>query len=582
MAEHIEEKIAFEAIRNISCGNYGFNTCGDKVIFSVYKVNADIKWRNFIKANFTDLAKINYTAMKLDSTRVRSRKRRLSTFIKSIYEQDNELVALLMVKSLAYLIDNCEDIDGINEDEVINKIISEILPQAGFSKVVSDKGRYIWMINDGKKFKKSIGKAFVLNYINSNFDKDSVWKWIKKYCFLKDGIWNYKNYQSKEKLFEIVKTYIKNGGIIVEENFNKEFEFFVPLKNIGKENDKGRSCFILEKAVGENKSLFITGIAATTHVDRDEERFSEEFISKMQTSAVGLPLFVNSHQPKGLDDTIGVIVKSGGDKNSLEIEAKLESPENNENVRKVFNKMDMGIPYGYSVGGRVTKAYREFDKKLGKEVVVLADGQLHHVLLTNQPANPNTMAEAVAKSMKSESAESRKVEDVSKMYAIKHRSSIHNNEPSEDIVMKSISELPDTAFPIDHKSFEVNKSYVHHFVSDGQLYLHKSLLIKAYRKAVNENASKYVVSHLKTHMSMIGLQEISDSMDSIIKSVENNEEVENMTIDLGKEIKNLVNAVMTVKPLKASKLEKLNMVKDVLDDVSTKITNILGNVEIEE
>jgi hypothetical protein len=582
MAEYTQESLVFDSIAGINCNSYGFNICGDKIVFSVYKATSDNKWRDFIKANFIDIAKINYAAMKFDAVLPKSRKRKLSTFLKSIYDQDNELVSLLMVKAIRYLIDSYGETD-INEDDLINKVISEILPQAGFIKIVNEKGRYVWVVNDGKKFKKSIGKAFVLNYINNNFDKDSVWKWIKKYCFLKDGIWNYKNYQSKEKLLETVKTYIKNGGILVEENFNKEFEFFVPLKNIGKDIDKGSKCFILEKAIGESKSLFTTGIAATTHVDRDEERFSEEFIAKMQSSAVGLPLFVNSHSPKSLDDTVGVIVKSGGDKNNLEIEAKLESPDNNDNVKKVINKMDMGIPYGYSVGGRVTKAYREFDKKIGKEVVVLADGQLHHILLTNQPANPNTMAEAVAKSMKSASPELRKsTADLSTIYSIKHRSAIHKDEPSEDVVLKSVATLPDTAFPIDHKSFEVDKNYVHHFVDADQLYLHKSLLLKAYRKALSKNAPKYVISHLKTHMSMIGLQEISDSMDIIIKSVENNEEVENMTINLGKEIKNLVNAVMTVKPLKASKMEKLNMVKDVLDDVSTKITNMLESVEIEE
>lgn len=547
---------------------YPFSEVDGGVIFSVYKANANSAWRKFIKLNIEDFAKAYWYSMKLDAEQSKSRKRKLSTFIKSIYDQKDMDVALIMIKAISYLIDK-----ETPEGDIIETIVKSVLPSAGFSKSLVF-GRYVWGKDDRKKFKSIIGKAFVLNYINNNFDKDAVWKFVKKYCFMKDGVWNYKNSKSKKILRTSILSYLKTGGIIVEEKLNKEFTAWIPLAVMNKAITNGAGRFCKETAEG-NPTL--SGVASNTSVDRDEERVASTFIKKMQKTAVGLPIFINSHYPNSVDETIGVIKETGGDDNTFEISGVMEKPDDNELVKKVMNKMELGIGYGFSVGGRVTKAFREFDEDLQKEVIVLADGDLHHVLLTNQPANADTFAEAVAKSVREETS---KRENLDKIYEYKHSSRLAKDEVSSESVVTN--ELPDTAFPINHRSQEVSKDYAHHFIKESCLYLHKGLLVKQYKKAIADKAPEYVVSHLRTHLQVIGLGKQVEELNNMIENMETLDETTNLMNSLVTELTPLFKAVGSVKNLDSDIDSKKSMLKNVLEDVSTKIVNILESVEIED
>lgn len=583
MEEYTKEQVTFEPIgRNIKPEHYGFSHINGKLIYSVYKAHSDIKWRNFIKCNFMDFAKSFYAAMYMDSIKDKFRKRRLGKFLNSIFDQKNTLAALIMIKAVSNEID--KNGNNFDEDNLINNIVYQFLPNAGFYKVI-DNGRYVWKINEKRKFCKTIGKAFVLNYINNGFDKDSVWKWVKKNCYQNEnGLWVYKSPKLKDKILEALEPYIKNGGIFVEENLNNKFEAFIPL-NIEKSLN-GEDSFILEKVEGDKKTYYVEGVASTTDIDYDDERMSEGFIKTMQEEAVGLPLFINKHRPDHIDETIGVIVKSGGNSKTFKISAKLENPENNELVKKFINKSkSLGLSYGFSVGGRVTKAFREYNEQLKKDVIVLAEGQLHHVLLTNQPANKNTFARAVAKSLKGDVIEDRVDHNlkIDKIYSIKHCTVLPVGEPpNESEIFKSVSELPDTAFPINHHNHEIARDYAHHYMNDGKLFIHKSLLLKSYKKAIDGKAPAYVRNHLKTHIIMVGLKDMVDNYESIIKTVNDVNEMQDLFGDLRKEVKNLKDAALSVNGLKISKEEKINMIKGVLESVSNKVSEILETIEIEE
>jgi len=577
MEEYTDQQVKFQIVNGVNPKKYGFIQIRDYLIFHLYKECND-NWKKFVINNFDSFSKCYYAAMQFDATKDRARKRKLSTFLKSIFDQENFDVALVMVKAISYLLSK-----NIDEDLLVEKVIKEILPNCCFIKKVNHSNKYVWTIDEEKKFKSGIGKIFVLNYINNNFDKDTTWKFIKKYCFYKDGVWVYKNDKTKEIIQNAINHYIKSGGIIVEEKtVNQKFEAFIPLKLLSKDA-QGSSRFVLDKdaatvgtAGGTEKRKFLTGAAATTGIDREGERLSKNFIKKMKETAVDLPLFCSTHNPQDVDRTIGVITKSAGDDNTFEIEAKLVKEETNANVSKILGQMNDGVKYGFSVGGRITKAFREFNEGLKKEVLVLDDGELFHVLLTNQPANPETFAEAIAKSLDSSTDK----KDTDKMYEFKHNSRLHKDEPDVDNLEKS--NLPETAFPINHKTHECFKDYAHHFISGVELFLHKGLLIQSYGKAVKEKAPECVLNHLVTHLQIVGLSKQMNELATLSNTLDSIDDMTKMMESLTTELTPFFKNVNSVSKLNVGIDEKKKILKNVIEDVSAKITNILSTIDVEE
>lgn len=573
MEQNSGDQISFPIISDVNASRYGFTQVNNNLIFTLYK-NVNDLWKNFILKNFEDFSFCYYKAMEFDAIYDKSRKRKLLTFLKSIFDQNNMDVSLVMVKAITYFLKN--DVDEFN---IIENIIKDILPNCCFIKKCIG-GKYIWDVDPAKKFKLGIGKVFVLNYINNNFDKDATWKFIKKHCFYKNGVWVYKDGKAKEVINESVKNYLKSGGILVEEKLDSQkFEAFIPLKLLNKDVS-GSARFTLEKSVGDGKRVYLKGIASTTGVDRDDERVSTNFIKKMKDVAVGLPIFVKSHRPSEIEDTIGVITDTYGDENEFGIEAKLMKAEDNENVAKIIKQLDDDILYGFSVGGKITKAFREFNETLKKEVMVIDDGELYHVLLTNQPANGETFAETISKSLnKDNNAESGR-EKLDKMYQYKHSSRLHKEEVDADSIDKSA--LPDTAYPINHQTKEVSKDYAHHFVSNDVLYLHKGLLIQAYNKAVKDKAPEHIVNHLRTHLQIIGLDKQVEEMQNIIDHLENLDDVQGVLNSLVTELTPFFKAINSVRKLNAGIDDKKKMLKHTIDEVSTKIETILSQLDVED
>jgi hypothetical protein len=573
---------------------YGFIPIGDngRVLFSVYKVTSSDEWRVFVKQHFEDFAISYYKAMEWDSVGVSGRKRKLITFLKSIFDQEDDLVPLLMIKGISALV-----AEGIEEEELVTEMITKILPNGGFCKKLKDQ-KYIWNISEDRKLKKSIGRAFVMHYISNKFDKDIAWKWLKKNCYQNvSGEWMYKNKMSKDKILGTIKTFLSNGGIPLNivNNDENNFDAFFSLQELNK-TASGSKRFILEKEEGGKKRFYVHGIAATTGVDRDDERMSSKFIAKMRKVAVGLPLFVETHRPSELRQTIGKIVKSGGDENNFIIEAILENEENNPKVKELLQKMDSldfdgHSMWGFSVGGKVSKAYKEHDAKLDKDVIVLDDGDLFHVLLTNQPANAGTMAEAIAKSLDKDLLRPN-TPTAPKSTAMKHSSSLQRNPVDISEFNKSTQEapLPDVAYPIDYRDNKVYKDYAHHYVAEGELYLHKQQLLAQYQKALQNKAPAVVIGHLRTHMATIGLtsvvekmSELIDTMNTIDSAVAEVSSIAKALDDAIKsEVKGLVRAVRAVNKAPVSKDSKAKLIKSVLDSASIRISTCIEQLSKKE
>lgn len=190
-----------------------------------------------------------------------------------------------------------------------------------------------------------------------------------------------KDHKKNNKNFE---DFTLNKSIL---NIGKEaghFEFFMPFD---KEQRDGRD-FV--KVVEKDGKKFIRGEASNTKRDKDGERMSSNFIKKMQDTAIGKPIFV-SHKTE-VENTIGYISAVDGDKDSFCIEAALEpeynkgTGEGNEKVNMVLEKITHGTPLGYSVGGRVTKAYKELDTTNGQTTTVFDDGEINHTGVVAIPA----------------------------------------------------------------------------------------------------------------------------------------------------------------------------------------------------
>jgi hypothetical protein len=563
--------ILWKEIKDIDYHKYGFiKVDTNHLLFSPKILKLDKKNREFVEKHFSDFSDIYYKSMQLDSYGDICRKRKLYNFVNSIYDQNSDLAKLVMVKGITHGIKN-----NLKEDGIVDKIIREILPNSGFFKKLVDR-RYIWEIDEKKKFQKGIGKAFVITYINNNFNKDETWKYIKKFCYLNnDNIWCYKNENSEKIIEKTFFNYFKDGGIIVKTVNMQEptqFNAFITFDKVVDED--GNDYFSLSKEARQDKYPFIKGVASTTKIDREDERCSKSFIGKMKRTAKGLPILDNTHYASGAEDTIGVITKTTGDAETFELEARLMKPEDSNAVDYIIKQMKTGIRYGFSIGGRISKVFREFNEKLKKEIWVLDDGELFHVALTTQPANPETLGVAISKSLGS-------IKNTSGKVSYNHNSKLAKQSPKIEEV--KIKELPRMAFPIGRDKEEIYKQYPHHFVNDkGVMYLHEDLVIKSYSEAVNDNAPECVLNHLRTHLQVIGLSKKVEELNNLSDTVEKIGMVKEVTVEVSDEINEFVSTLKTVTEMKVDVESKKKILSKVVKDVSTKLSNVLNQLKEED
>jgi phage head maturation protease len=176
-----------------------------------------------------------------------------------------------------------------------------------------------------------------------------------------------------------------------ENNKKGFFKSFIPL------SVEGNKIKIFEKEVGGKSVKFLRGIATNTLVDKEDERMSKNFVSKIKQSAMGLNVF--SEHDHSIDKTVGFVDEVSGDDNNVVLDVALEDEEDNSIVKSVLKKINHGTKIGYSIGGRILKAKRVFDDVLQKYINEIEDGEIYEVSLTAMPAGEGTWVEPIQKSL---------------------------------------------------------------------------------------------------------------------------------------------------------------------------------------
>tara|TARA_B100000029_G_C17598230_1_gene964928 strand:+ start:2512 stop:3906 length:1395 start_codon:yes stop_codon:yes gene_type:complete len=152
--------------------------------------------------------------------------------------------------------------------------------------------------------------------------------------------------------------------------------------------------------------LYLKGIASDTLPDKQNQRFSKQFIESMVESADGMTCFYEHR--RDLDNTIGVCKTAEMVDESLYVAIELEDPENNELVKKLIDKSRQGIKIGLSVSGVVTKSSIEKKDSAGEQVrstkevpiQILEEGRLDEISAVGLPSNPRGWASVIMKSFK--------------------------------------------------------------------------------------------------------------------------------------------------------------------------------------
>lgn len=151
---------------------------------------------------------------------------------------------------------------------------------------------------------------------------------------------------------------------------------------------------LMKSWVGADGQMCFEGVAASTTLDRQNERMTPEAIEKMQNySDIDL---LPSHDAGALDE-LGTVKQCRVDNDQFRVSGVLDA-ESTE-AQRLFHKIHSGRRYGLSVGGRVLKAHWEYDPEAKKQVKYIDDVALDHIALCRpeQAANPDTYLTVLAK-----------------------------------------------------------------------------------------------------------------------------------------------------------------------------------------
>ncbi len=168
-----------------------------------------------------------------------------------------------------------------------------------------------------------------------------------------------------------------------------------------------------EKTTDGETRMYIAGIASGTQIDHDSERMSETAIQAFKKAieeGVVLPngkwslVPLRSGHRKEWDDVLGYITKADvDDDHNLWIEAELDDASSV--ARDLFTKLHRGdrpgrpLQLGFSVGGRIKKATREWNAETKKSVRVIEDVSLNEVSVVGSPAYPPSYVDLLNKSV---------------------------------------------------------------------------------------------------------------------------------------------------------------------------------------
>jgi len=217
--------------------------------------------------------------------------------------------------------------------------------------------------------------------------RDIAWSSIKKYVFWngEKSKWFFKKLAPEEK---ILMKAMSNESSIKDEGMHRKHQIF---KSGGKNSGDFKLILPInfQKSADEDGTLHLKGIASANKLDRENEMMMPDFIKKMRASAVGLPVFVD-HIRKDSHMVGNVVGLETDNEEIFDPITSLEDPEENSLVKRLVSRMEKGVTYGYSIGGRITKAVKTFDKAAGGFIRKIFDGEIFEVSVVPVPALEGT------------------------------------------------------------------------------------------------------------------------------------------------------------------------------------------------
>ncbi len=239
---------------------------------------------------------------------------------------------------------------------------------------------YVW---------KTIFNRLVAKDISVPTARDNAWKTVKRYVYQSgNGNWLMKKLVPPEKILGTVTTKRSTTmKMFVPGKNNGLFKITIPIDSKGLDVD-------------EAGKKFLKGVASGSWVDREDDQIMSSFIKKMRETTKNLPVFVD-HQ-RDSDHLIGHIADIESDDTvfapitELEKEWSTDNELGNKQVTKLLERIPK-VKFGYSIGGRFTKAVKCWDTNLRKYIRRIYDGEIYEVSVVPVPALSGTDVQIVTK-----------------------------------------------------------------------------------------------------------------------------------------------------------------------------------------
>lgn len=252
--------------------------------------------------------------------------------------------------------------------------------------------------------------------------------------------------------------------------------------------------FYIEKAVAEKDSeeMILEGVASTINLDHDNERMSKEALHAMARiiNEKSVPLRVE--HSKSENAIIGDVFKASVDeRNQLHIKCRLDkshpvSPMLYHSIKELGKKM------GFSVGGLIKSAVREFSESAGKLVKTFYDVELKEVSVTPRPANYDSWA--IAKSIADNET------DIEKSRRVFYEQFLFDN-PTLDYLQVFAKAIPDSEWKKAEKLEKTNKT---------------SMADKNTEKTGSETETEKSVSRQEFGVVVKGIESLAKAFESFV------------------------------------------------------------------
>lgn len=418
-------------------------------------------------------------------------------------------------------------------------------------------------------------KSSIITYLfsTSKWTMAEAKKWVKKHR------------KSKKSMEDDI---IKRTQIRLSKGKGR-FNFFVPLQ---KELRNGRP--LVKVLEDEKGNKFLLGEGSNTKRDREGERMSSRFIQKMQAQIVGKPVVVE--HKTNVENSIGYISETVGDKvddidlfaatTALEPEYNKETGKGNKNVSMILEKAEHGTPLAYSVGGRITKAFKETDKATGQVTVVLDDGEVNHMGITVVPAAYVDPISVMTKSLNSKEIVDASDEEFDK-------------EISHEEIRDKLRKLAEPMFSSDkygHVSMWVEKVYSDYFIvhdySESKYYKIEYEMVEDEPELIKDSKKEVVLEFVDVK-SLGNFQELFDESfenkdkeireiyREVVRMVKKGESKEAVSVFFGKEMKQICNSIGEEILMKINKSEG-DVEMDFTEVLEDSVKKALAKVALEE